>query len=495
MPSQLEDPPLPLSDPDAIGRVREALDRAAYSEARVAELLGYEAAPSQRTRANALPLLLWRTRQANALETLTRLFMLGVPVAVSALRNLPPTSVEDWVNLGLVRVSGQEAVPQVSLHPYREIVAAVDRARQPSDARHQVMEISASSMTLVQISIRRSVHNTLDLGTGSGVQALLAAVHSHEVVGVDCNERALAFAQFNALLNRRTNVEWLEGDLFEPVRGRQFDLIVVNPPFVISPESRTLASDSGLPGDQFAERIVRDVPQFLREGGYCQIVCNYVQLKGQDWRQRLAGWFEGSGCDAWVLHSRTEDAAAYAANRLREREGDDLRSFADRFQRWLAYYEEEQIAAISFGVITMRRRTGANWFRCDDAPEIIGPSGDAIALAFELHDFLEQTDDQALLAMRLRTAPELRWEQRLEVAADGWSPVESRLGLCAGLAFTGNVDAKVAALVARCRGDRPLRDVITEAARSFGQSPESAIRSCVGLVRRLVAKGILLPCQ
>src|SRR5207237_9331090 len=119
MPSQLEDPPLSLSDPDAIGRVCEALDRAGYSEARVAELLGYRAVPSQRTRANALPLLLWRTRQANALEALTRLFMLGVPVAVSALRNLPPTSVEDWVNLGLVQVSRQAAVPQVSLHPYR----------------------------------------------------------------------------------------------------------------------------------------------------------------------------------------------------------------------------------------------------------------------------------------------------------------------------------------------------------------------------------------
>ena len=55
----------------------------------------------------------------------------------------------------------------------------------------------------------------------------------------------------------RTEVELVEGDLFEPVEGCDFDLIVCNPPYVISPESDIIYRDSGVPGDAFCEALVR----------------------------------------------------------------------------------------------------------------------------------------------------------------------------------------------------------------------------------------------
>ncbi len=75
----------------------------------------------------------------------------------------------------------------------------------------------------------------LDLGTGSGVLGLRGASHCDRVTAVDINPRALMFAGFNAHLNFVDNIELLEGSWFEPVAGRRFDLIVSNPPYVVSP--------------------------------------------------------------------------------------------------------------------------------------------------------------------------------------------------------------------------------------------------------------------
>jgi HemK-related putative methylase len=72
----------------------------------------------------------------------------------------------------------------------------------------------------------------LDMGTGSGVCAVFAARRGYRVTAVDINPEAARCARINVLLNRQENaVEVLQGDLFEPVAGRRFDLILFNPPF------------------------------------------------------------------------------------------------------------------------------------------------------------------------------------------------------------------------------------------------------------------------
>jgi HemK-related putative methylase len=72
----------------------------------------------------------------------------------------------------------------------------------------------------------------LDMGTGSGVGAIFAARRGARVVAVDINPDAVRCARINVLLNRLENrIEVREGDLFEPVAGRQFDLVLFNPPF------------------------------------------------------------------------------------------------------------------------------------------------------------------------------------------------------------------------------------------------------------------------
>jgi methylase of polypeptide subunit release factors len=72
----------------------------------------------------------------------------------------------------------------------------------------------------------------LDVGTGSGVGAIFAALHGYAVVGVDVNPDAVRCARINVILNDlEERVEIRPGDLFASVKGQQFDLVLFNPPF------------------------------------------------------------------------------------------------------------------------------------------------------------------------------------------------------------------------------------------------------------------------
>jgi len=74
----------------------------------------------------------------------------------------------------------------------------------------------------------------LDLGTGSGVCALFAARHARRVVAVDINPAAVRCAAVNALMNGlEQRIDFRQGDLFAPVAGERFDLVLFNPPFLL----------------------------------------------------------------------------------------------------------------------------------------------------------------------------------------------------------------------------------------------------------------------
>jgi release factor glutamine methyltransferase len=72
----------------------------------------------------------------------------------------------------------------------------------------------------------------LDLGCGSGVCGLAAALAGCEVVASDINPAAVRCTQINALLNQvEARIQVRQGDLFDPVVGERFDVVLFNPPY------------------------------------------------------------------------------------------------------------------------------------------------------------------------------------------------------------------------------------------------------------------------
>jgi HemK-related putative methylase len=108
--------------------------------------------------------------------------------------------------------------------------------------------------------------DVLDMGTGSGVCALFAARHARRVVAVDINPAAVRCAGVNAQLNQLEHkIEVRCGDLFAPVSGERFDLILFNPPFVRgSPRDDR---DRAWRSTDVAERFAAALSSHLKAGG------------------------------------------------------------------------------------------------------------------------------------------------------------------------------------------------------------------------------------
>jgi release factor glutamine methyltransferase len=124
--------------------------------------------------------------------------------------------------------------------------------------------------------------SVLDLCTGSGVLAIAAArAGARKVVAVDVSRRAVVAARLNARLNG-VRLDAVRGDLFAPVRGERFDLIVSNPPYIPSAGDRlpahglSRAWEAGPHGRAFLDRICAEGPAHLVPGGTILLVHSSV---------------------------------------------------------------------------------------------------------------------------------------------------------------------------------------------------------------------------
>jgi HemK-related putative methylase len=111
----------------------------------------------------------------------------------------------------------------------------------------------------------------LDMGTGSGVCALAAAKHARRVIAVDIDQTAVLCARLNVLLNLADGkIDVLAGDLFAPLSGRQFDVVLFNPPFIRGvPRSD---ADRAWRSADVAERFAAGLSGHLRPGGYALVL-------------------------------------------------------------------------------------------------------------------------------------------------------------------------------------------------------------------------------
>jgi hypothetical protein len=490
--------PFTFRDPDDFARMRNLLKTEGFMDHDVLETIGISNLPA--IDGNDHPLLLERTGSGSPLHTLIRLFLMEAPVEAGILQNaIRPMTLDAWRQAGLITGNGADITATIKLLPFQGLVLAFDRSGllETPLRPHYVMGIGGSTITLSHLTIRKQARRALDLGTGCGVHALLAAAHSDQVTATDLNPRAVRLARFNARLNGVANVECLEGDFFEPVHDRRFDLVVTNPPFVISPETRFIYRDGGMTADGVCRRIVREAPRHLNAGGFCQILCNWGQEADRDWKVRLAEWFDETGCDAWVMRSESLGAADYASKWIRHTEFHDRETpFAERFRQWMAYYEKLGIESIGMGLITLRKtESGANWFRADESPDKMqGPCGDDVARGFVLMDFLQTAgEDEKLLETRLHYAPDLRLEQKYEPTPEGWKTTASVIHLADGLTYRGNADPLIANLIVHCDGRKPLKALLPDMARSLGTEPENIAPTLCQLIRKLIEQGFLLP--
>lgn len=365
------------------------------------------------------------------------------------------------------------------------------RPGKPLPADH-VLGVGGASMTLADCTVRRPVATALDLGTGCGVQALHLSEHAGAVTATDLSDRALRFAATTAHLNG-LSWELLCGDLLAPVADRRFDLVVSNPPFVVGPGVATHTyRDSGRPGDGVCAELAAAAAGLLTPGGTMQYLANWVHVAGEDWQERVAGWFAGTGCDLWVVQREVTEPLDYVRLWLYDAaEGHD----PQRAAAWLDWFEQHKIEAVGFGLITARLAGRDDpVVVCEEARQQLDqPVGEQVAAWFDRQAWLAATDLDGLLATRFRTAPDLRLRQEASHSAEGWAVDRQVLELDTGMHWAEEIDPLIVSLVGGCDGDVPLRELVALLATAHEAPAELLAPALAGMVRHLVERGMLLP--
>ncbi|QNE76526.1 methyltransferase [Streptomyces finlayi] len=491
---------LPASD--RIPALREALLAAAFTADGLLERLGASAYAAL-ARSETVPALR-ATRGEAPLDTLVRLFLLQRPVPYERAGAALP--VEECVEDGWLRRDGDEVRAAVDVRPYggpegedwfivSDLGCAVGGAGGiGSHEEGVVLGVGGASTTLAGITVREPVASALDVGTGSGIQALHASQHATRVTATDLNPRALAFTRLTLALSGAAPADLREGSLFEPVSGKTFDLIVSNPPFVISPGARLTYRDGGMGGDDLCRTLVQQAGDRLNEGGYAQFLANWQHVEGEEWQDRLRTWVP-RGCDAWIVQREVQDITQYTELWLRD-SGDhrsDPAEYTARYEAWLDEFEARGTKAVGFGWITLRKTAAAEpSIVIEEWPHSVEqPLGPAIEAHFARQDYLRDQDDAALLAARFTLAAEVVQEQvGLPGAED---PEHVVLRQHRGMRRATKVDAVGAGFAGVCDGSLPAGRILDAIAQLMSEDPVLLRDRTPQAIRLLVEEGFLEP--
>lgn len=517
-------------DLDRLNRIREALAGAGYTVDGVSERLGEAAAdalhrdllvPAQHALANA--------SDEDALAALIRIYLLAEPVP----QQLLPAAGEQLA-AGLVEIDptdSQRVRARVDIRPYAVAGAPDDRGESPtlnlwvaSDLgglqvpadqplrRDHVVGIGPATANLAQLTPREPVATALDLGVGMGVQTMHLLSHADHVVATDISARAIEFARFNLLLNApaldidphnlSARVSLRLGDLLEPVAGERFDLIVSNPPFVITPRTEHESAadqytyrDGGRPGDRLVEELVRNLGAHLNPRGIAVMLGNWEVYEADDsWHSRLESWAPDD-TDLWVVQREQATPIEYADMWLKDAaENRELRNWRQQFARYLDDFAARTVSHIGMGMLLLHAAPeGADAVRRFESLEhqLAQPLGAAIRDAFDADDWLRERSDAELLEETFVVAGDVTDERWTIPGEEHPSAMLLRQGGSFRRTFPESTE--LASFVSVCDGELTGQQIVVAIAVLLELDQDALLGAIARDVRDLVAYGFLIP--
>jgi methylase of polypeptide subunit release factors len=381
----------------ALGAVLRDLE---YEGDVISDLIGDEVAEREEV------VVAERRLSESLLETLIRLVYLQLPVEE---RRVDSGTAEALLALGLVSREGSDLVPHARIVPVDDTLLASDGfTRDAEDPPDYVATYTPTARTCDLLTPRPRVRRALDVGTGSGIHALLAARHARHVVAIDVNSRALAYTELNAALNGLDNIECRNGSFFDPVAGETFGLITCNAPFVVSPEARWAYRDSGFRGDDVTAHVVHEAASHLEDGGYATLLGSWLIVDEDAPEERPAGWVKTTGCDAWILTSIESDPLEHAAT-WNGSFFADAGTYTEALERWTRYIRELGANGVGEGAILLHRSNGGATLRVDEIDEDSLEDADAQIRRAFAHRHVKKD----LLGLRLARAMPLLIEHEM----------------------------------------------------------------------------------
>jgi hypothetical protein len=317
---------------------------------------------------------------------------------------------------------------------------------------------------------------------------VIAADLGAEVVATDLNPRSTMFTRLNAALNG-VSIDARVGDGFAPVEGERFDLIVANPPFIISPDTSRMFLTAQQPVDGFCRSIAAAAEVHLTESGICQFLAAWAVVNDEDPEERVRAWFDGFDGDVWVMEHERIDALKYAASFL-----DGRTDHPGDFGAWIAYYREHRIEAVVHGLVTMQRSSSTRVRAYTTEPvEHDTPFRDHLAAVFAARRRVAVEGRDWLLDAVLVPGEAVSVVYEAPLTPGARERVEVRKG--SGIHYRMETDPAVAEFLGACDGQRSLRDIATLLAGSRRVPVESVLDGLVAVAEESLYTGVLRATQ
>ncbi|MBT8403513.1 MAG: methyltransferase [Gemmatimonadetes bacterium] len=489
--------PFRILDDAAFARLRGLMDRHGFTDAGVRERVGlstlFDFEPRLHARMDA--------SLDDALDVLVRVFMDAADVREGDLdAHLEPSDRALLEDFGLLAphpkhdgVWGGTVLLYPTSGPWlisdRGVPFGADPEAPPALRSDLVYpSMTGSAQTFLSYLPTTRGGSFLELCSGTGVAALVGAeAGAAEAWAVDITSRSTAFAAFNARLNGLDQVHPVEGDLWEPLSGRRFDVVVAHPPYVPAGEDALIYLDGGDDGERVTWGILGGLADHLAEGGIAQCTCAVSARAGRTAPQRVRDAFgpHGDELDLVFIRHRTLDPEQHFTRELRS----DDPAAAARSAAILRRFEELGFEHVYYCTLVVRRHgEQRRGFTVELEP---GPrTGWAeAAWVLDLRTAAARPDHfiAALLGARMRLSAHVRLEMNYRPDAEGgWQPERGRLRVEYPVRATVDMGWDDARLLAGFDGSHTLAERLQDL-RGAGHvpasiSPEAFARGFAGLV-------------
>lgn len=347
-------------DGDHLRRIAEKLRAVGFSERTVRKRLGLSRLSD--LKLESYPFYIHsRLARREAIDIAIHLFMLQGVIPVEEL-NLLLDQDDRRLLKSMGVLLGQKSTrtyrSALSLYPQRDFLIFTDHrfvhqpwisARRPQDP---VMYMGEEAHYAMRATIRKPVRNALDMCCGAGFHGIYTAAFADRVVGVDLNQRAVNFARLNAIFNNTWNISFVEGDLFDGVRGERFDYILASPPSAPSPGYELRFRDGGPSGADVLRRVVASIPDYLASGGYAQIVANIGERHGEAYLDRIRRWLAGANMNIHALKLTEHPLDDFAVNQIPRSFESNFSSYSIELKRWIDNLRSQRFKRIIQTILT-----------------------------------------------------------------------------------------------------------------------------------------------
>jgi SAM-dependent methyltransferase len=487
----------PRPDPVALLNLDDAL----CSRLRASMDAGFDASLIARAEAIApkqfdavrLPLVhAWLRARPEPAAVWARLFAYRDRVVEARVRELLGAALVDALrSAGALRRVDDQLRASLRLMPFAGLLLGSDEV----DARFDpVMGPGATTFELWRAIEIVGTPRVLDIGCGAGSLALAAArAGGREVVGVDLDPRAIAYARFNAKLNGIANARFEVGDLTAPVSGERFDLIVSQPPFVTQPPSimATTYLHGGRRGDELALRMLSELSSVLADRGRALVLFDSVD-DDEALIHRITAAIDDPSLRVIAVAATglgaDQQALGYAAT-SHSQLGPDYAAAAITYREHL---RELGVERTSHVLVLVERPTdpAAPCFsaRVDAGGARLHDAG-ALAQLRAALDAAAQPDAK-LLQLAVRPSPHAFFVHERSLA--GLADDRLRVRFEAGHANDRELSEAAAALVEILAQTQTLSEAVEHYARACQATPEQVAASVARFVRESLVNGLLV---